>query len=365
MAFRYAPQGAVISVPADPGLGGIAKFCFSWDGLGVVYSNPNYDGVSLGTNRGQIKFATWDGTDWVSGDTFYGAPPSLSSVTSTDYNNLFAGEILAASSNLSIIAYSQRFTDDSSQKHIFRQVGASTSARFRVDPFSGYVPTDIRLSSTGARLAVLFQNNSTGNHSIRLFKQGSVSTTGVLEGEFQNITGANFSMSEDGNLVFAGTTLKSWDGTAWQTGSTFTGATASAINSAGTRLVVNDGAAAKVYTLSGGTWTQLGAGFSASNSLWMSPDGTRVQVGAQIYSWNGAIWSAFTSLPSGGVLSSSGESAGVLDGTLTKLRAYELLENPFPFYLPSRASAIYAGATEGKAIYYGSTLLWNVSGWTP
>lgn len=77
------------------------------------------------------------------------------------------------------------------------------------------------------------------------------------------------------------------------------------------------------------------------------------------------VTGAITGIPTGyGAITASITATGP-GGSDTELVLFQIAATPPIFAGPIRAMSVYAGASKGKAIYYGSKLLWNVAGWVP
>ena len=215
------------------------------------------------------------------------------------------------------------------------QVGADIDAEAAGDS-SG---TSVSMSSDGTRVAIGAHGNSSWAGHVRVYEESGGTWTQVgsdIDGEASwDESGKSVSISSDGTRVAIGAWLNdsrnyghvrvySESGGVWtQVGSDIDGeaeqdlsGTSVSISPDGTRVAIgaiwNDGAGAsaghvRVYSESGGTWTQVGAdidgeaaGDNFGISVSMSSDGTRVAIGARyngtsvghvrVYAESGGTW---------------------------------------------------------------------------
>lgn len=229
-----------------------------------------------------------------------------------------------------------------------------------------YTPKRIRFSDDASRRFIYYASGNNlieGNDGSSLFFP--------VDGTYGNNL-RDFELSGNGDhiFVFIGGSLKlfSWNGLAWQFSNEFitsgytapTGATAS-VNYDGTVVAVRGSTATRVYKKTGNAWAQLGADLP-SGTPWVNSTGTLVSAGSKLYEWTGSTWDyKWDTL---GAISDDGTVAVTAAGPGSIIR-YELKDVAPIYFGGTLASAIYAGASEGKAIYYGSKLLWNVAGWEP
>lgn len=220
-----------------------------------------------------------------------------------------------------------------------------------------YVPKKIRFSDDATRRFVFFQSS---NNLIEVNPGGSSGNSTILF-PFNGAHGnnlQNFEVSGDGNhlFVFIGGSLKlfSWDSSAWQFANDFpTTGSACAVNFDGS-LVAIQNAGVKVYKKTGNTWAQLGNDLP-DGTPWVNSAGNLVRAGGKLFEWSGSDW--IYKWDSIGALSDDGTVAVWAFGA-GSISRYEL-KNVAPIYFGGTlASAVYAGSTEGKQVYYGAQKLW-------
>lgn len=229
-----------------------------------------------------------------------------------------------------------------------------------------YTPKRIRFSDDASRRFIYYASGNNlieGNDGSSLFFP--------VDGTYGNSL-RDFELSGNGDhiFVFIGGSLKlfSWNGSAWQFSNEFitsgytapTGATA-AVNYDGSVVAVRGATATRVYKKTGNTWAQLGADLP-TGTPWVNSTGTLVNAGSKLYEWTGSAW--VYKWDTLGALSDDGTVAVSASGPGSIIR-YELKDVAPIFFGSTLTTAIYAGSTEGKAIYYGPSLLWNAAGWEP
>ena len=352
---------------AEPGFA--QSFDISNDGDAVVVGVSG-DGTS--SYRGAVRVYDYT-SSWALRSTI--TPPSETAANgNVGYRNF--GKSVSVSSDGTKIAYlgDQGIYSSSDD---WTQLGSDIDGEAQYDQF-GY---PVSMSSDGTRVAISAQYND-GNGSnaghVRVYSESGGAWTQVgadIDGEASNDnSGTSVSMSSDGTRVAIGATGNDGNGTSAghvrvyaESGGTWTqvgtdidgeatydySGTSVSMSSDGTRMAIgalyNDGTDSnaghvRVYSESGGAWTQVGADIDGEAyndqsgiSVSMSSDGTRVAIGAKyndgtgsnaghvrVYSESGGTWTQVGSDIDGEAANDySGTSVSMSsDGTRVAIGAY-------------------------------------------
>lgn len=346
---------------------------------------------------GKIQGLDWNGSSWT---TVLGLGENPSASDSSSYDNFEHGKtIFEISKNGASVGYDWKFV--SQDGLVYKAIEVDGSLNELIYPFSHpdsatqFPPTSstqnitelagpldssfvfhpwiLRLDDTSTRRFVAFDVFTDARDIIRVTGRPSLYFASInyySQGDYNffNYRSLNsFEISGDGNNIFAyvGDGLRhfSWSGTAWVYSYVFTGAgNICAVNGDGSVVAAQVSGSTVVFKKINNLWTQLGAGLPIG-PLWVNTAGNLLAIDTQLYAWNGSSWEnqqwqAIGSLSDNATVSAT--AAG--DSSVQRLE----LKDVAPIYFGGTlATAIYAGATEGQAIYYGSSLLWNVAGWEP
>ena len=322
----WAPLGSPIEGEADYDSSG-ESVSLSSDGSRVAIGTSSNDGN--GFSSGHVRIFVWDSGDWEQ----MGA--DIDGVASADY----AGRSVSLSADGNRVAVPSDGNDDngslSGHVRIFvwdsgdwEQMGAAIEGEAGSDRFG----TSVSLSSDGSRVAIGATGNddngtNSGHVQILEWADGDWEQMGAaIEGEAaRDVSGSAVSLSSDGSRVAIGAwgndgngdssghvRIFAWDGTTWsQIGSDIDGAAESdnsshsmSLSADGLRVAIgaygNDdngigSGHVRVFEWESGDWSQLGpdidgedVGDYSGRAVSLSPDGSRVAIGALYNDGNGS-----------------------------------------------------------------------------